>query len=572
MSLNKESEYSKHIKEVIRSDPRNTIQNKEWRVCNLYYIITKRGQKEIFKPNKAQAAFLKLIPIYYRFVILKARQLGFTTLLNIWALDEILFSENKEALIIAQALKVADEIFDRKVKFALDNFPIALNHLRQEKANSKAKKFSRENGSVSSISVSNTARSGTFHVVHVTEVAELFYQYPKKAQEFISGTLPAIPMDGKLFLESTAQGMSGYFYDTFRESMDNIENIGTEMSKAMPYPVFFNWRWDEMELSQIKETIPISAMENKHLDFGEYQIEHGLSDIEITYYYQKYLMLGKDVYKLNNQYPTTPEEAFAASGQSYFSSKRMYHFFQKTVEPDRYDLFDNELHKSDTGVVQVWKLPVPGRSYVIGGDTAEGLSSGDASVLSVVDAHSKDIVAIYHAKESPYEFARDAFQLAKIYNNALLGIESNKDGLYVNETVMRLGYENMYYREELDDITKQTSKSIGWRTTRDTRDYALASLKTAFNNQDNWVQKPLLEEMLKFIRNQKGKPEAVYGSHDDIVMATAIAYAILNNNHFNVQNNKKEKNYSAMALAFGEITVEEWIKHNNLVDITVIQQ
>ena len=42
----------------------------------------------------------------------------------------------------------------------------------------------------------------------------------------------------------------------------------------------------------------------------------------------------------------------------------------------------------------------------------------------------------------------------------------------------------------------------------------------------NFNDKETLEEMLVFVRNEKGRPEAQEGCHDDLVMALAIAYYI----------------------------------------------
>ena len=557
--------HEKWVSETLKKNP-ELIEDKKWRMDNLYYIITKKGEKNLFRMNKAQADFFELSKRFYRFIILKSRQLGFTTFIVLWIFDEILFNKNKEAAIIAHTKDDAVEIFDRKVAFARNNLPGSIKFALAITTDSAKKlKITRKDGSTSTFLVTNSARSGTFHYVHATELAELFIKYPKKALEFVKGTIPAIPMDGgRLFIESTANGMAGYFYDTFTEGYKMRDDFTRGMSKAIPYPVFYNWQWDEMDMEAVDEDIPVDKMQvNSDIDWAGYKAEHNLSDREITYYYLKWLSLKRDVNSLRQQYPTTAEEAFGASGRTYFSQSRMYDFYQNVHGYERFKVVDDRdtqkpiLIPDPKGPLYVWKKLQPNKKYVIGGDVAEGLADGDWSVLSIVDEETHDLVGIYHCHEEPYDFAHSANRVGRIYNNALLAIESNKDGLYVNDTLLRMSYPNLYYREEQDDAVKAISRKVGWRTTSITRPYALAAMNTAFNNQDYWVHKILLEEMLAFLRNSRDKPEALAGKHDDIVMATSIAYGVLENKPKKDEKNDKPKDNSYLAWVYGEIEFHE---------------
>src|SRR6185295_4737965 len=108
-------EHNDKVTEALVQDP-ELIKNKRWRMDNLYWIITKDGKKVPFQMNRAQLHFFEnylSIPgkIYHRHVVLKARQLGFTTFIDLFILDEILFNTNKEGLIIAHKVQDATEIF-----------------------------------------------------------------------------------------------------------------------------------------------------------------------------------------------------------------------------------------------------------------------------------------------------------------------------------------------------------------------------------------------------------------------------------------------------------------------------
>lgn len=116
------------------------------------------------------------------------------------------------------------------------------------------------------------------------------------------------------------------------------------------------------------------------------------------------------------------------------------------------------------------------------------------------------------------------------YNNAYIGIEVNKDGLWVNTELFKQGYPNLYFREAIDNITNKVSAQVGFRTDEKTRPYILSELqRMLYNNSEIWTNRDFLEECLTFVRNRVGRPEAMSGKHDDEIMATAIAYEIRRN-------------------------------------------
>ena len=116
--------------------------------------------------------------------------------------------------------------------------------------------------------------------------------------------------------------------------------------------------------------------------------------------------------------------------------------------------------------------------------------------------------------------------LGKYYNNALEGIESNFDTFPIKE-LERIGYKKQYVRMKEDTYTGKTVKAYGFRTDRITRPLILSELQAIVNDNIELINdKDTLEEMLVFVRNEKGRPEAQEGCHDDLVMALAIAYYI----------------------------------------------
>jgi hypothetical protein len=563
--------HNEKIVEMLTENP-SLIKDQSWRLENLYWIITKDGQKEVFSMNRAQRHFydnyLKTERPHHRHVILKSRQLGFTTFIDLYILDSILFSPNKEGLIVAHKVEDATQIFDKKIDFAIRNMATDVKDAFFKINQRSARKiqividYGPEMGSTSSIAVSVSGRSGTYHLVHISEFAKMCAAYPKRAEEVERGTFPTVPFDGFIFIESTAEGMAGRFYEIFQQNWIGREKITPQLSQVQFMPHFYNWQYDDMEMKKIYECVPTDKMEVCEIDWASYQEEHNLTDKEITYYYMKWLQFGgknsPDAIKsLMQEYPTTHEEAFLSTGQTYFSTAKVAKLLQEATPGVRGELGATEdgkvnFHQVSSGSLEVFKHPEVGVKYVIGGDTAEGLAHGDAQVLYVINHKTEECDAIYRSQVAPDELATEAYKLGKYYNWALMGIEVNKDGLWVNDALEKMGYLNLYYRKVFDDITQKVTKFFGWKTSSATRPFALAALKAVFFRKDRGFPAQLLNEMLTFIRNMKGKPKAMDKKHDDCILAAAIGYAILQEQGKYVDDSQAGEGTSHMKLIFGE--------------------
>ena len=564
----------KHNEAVVQALIANPdlIDDKRWRIDNLYWIITKSGTKELFAMNRAQLHFFEnyLIgdEIYHRHCVLKSRQLGFTTFIDLWILDEILFNTNREGLIIAHTQKDATEIFDRKIDFAIRNMCDEIKQGAFKLVKNSAKKiqvvvdYGPEEGSTSSINVSGSARSGTFYYVHISEFAKLCATYPRVAAEVETGTFPAVPFDGFIFIESTAEGMAGRFYEIFNEGWRNKDKINPMKSRVMFMPHFYNWQYDDSEMKKITETIPTKEMDICEIDWEEYKQQHNLTDVEITYYYMKWLQMGGKnstdaIHKLHQEFPTTPEEAFLSTGQTYFPTAQVFEMMQKAEAGTRGELTANEkgdvtFQEFSGGDLEIFEKPEQGQRYFIGGDTAEGLAHGDSQILYVLKHQTEECVAVYKSNVPPDEFIHIAYNVGKYFNWALLAVESNKDGLWINDGLDKLGYVNLYYRKSFDDITKNITKFFGWKTTSTTRPFALAALKAVFLRKNTGFPQVILNEMITFLRNAKGKPEALAGKNDDVVMAASIAYSVMQEHGAYESTSSSNESFSMAKAMYGE--------------------
>lgn len=506
---------------------------KLFRMESLYFIITKRGTKTLFTLNRAQRHFsenyLLLDKPFYRHFILKSRQLGFTTYISLWNLDYIIFNPNKEAGTMAHTQMDAKEIFNRKVKYALQNlYPCVRDILKTNQDRAGKVEFSYPDGSISSMTVTSSmaGRGATFHAFHISEIAKLFATFPERANEIYVSLLPALPIDAFCFTETTAQGF-GIVRDRFMKQWEHRDLITPELSKVEEVSHFYNWTWDDSEMEMIEDIIPVSLMKECELDWAEYQKEHNLTDRQLTYYYMKWVQMGEDFDKLRQEFPTTHLEAFLSSGSNYFSLNRIAKFLDKCDDKyTRYSFINDEFIKDDRGDLYIYEDVRPGRNYVIGADVAEGLEGRDYTV-AIVLGYDKQVKALYRGYIEPDDFANLLKILGKRFNTAMLAIEFNKDGNWVNTEVRNSGYPNIYVRTVIDDITKEPTRQYGWLTNKKNRDFMLGEAKKHFNSTEMINCKPLLEEMLTFVRDKRGKPQAASGKHDDVVVSFCIAIAVL---------------------------------------------
>lgn len=327
------------------------LKDKTWRINHLYKIRNKKGELIQFKLNRAQADFQ--VKKWNRNLILKSRQLGFTTYESIDSLDDTLFTPNMDALMIAHNLEAGESIFTKKISFAWEKLPPVIKALYTvDNKTSKTLKFDFGHKGFSSLAVDTSGRSGTYQRLHVTELADISKKYPKKVPEIIEGTIPAVPTTGRVDIESTSQGASGEFFDMFIEAWERGEPKSPMEYKAH----FYNWTWDDDELNAIV-AIPISDMQESE-KFKNYALKHNLNPQQITYYYYKWLSLNKKWNSLKREYPTTPEEAFDAVSEGTYYGEQIGYMEQNGqigVYP-----FDRALK-----VHTVWDLGV-GKNLVVG--------------------------------------------------------------------------------------------------------------------------------------------------------------------------------------------------------------
>lgn len=286
-----------------------------WRLNNLYFVINEDGKRVRFKLRWAQRKLLQ--EAWYCNIILKARQLGFTTFIDILALDLCLFTDNFEAAIIAHKKEDAEKIFRRKIKYPYDNLPDFLREARILTTESKSQLSWSNN---STISVSTSIRSGTVQFLHISEHGKICKEFPGKAEEIKTGSLNAIHAGCLVFIESTAEGRQGDFYD-FCKTAQDLALSGKPLTK-LDYKFHFYpwWRHPNYKFSNTDTALVTFTQEDDRY-FAELETKIGrlLSPNRRAWYVKK---REKMTDKMKQEFPGTPDEAFESSVQgAYYASE-----------------------------------------------------------------------------------------------------------------------------------------------------------------------------------------------------------------------------------------------------------
>lgn len=279
-----------------------------WRINNLYYIIDKNGLKKKFKLNWAQNELYH--NMWYCNIILKARQLGLSTFVGLLFLDRCFFNSNVSAGIIAHTREDAEKLF-RRIKYAYDNLPEELKSARKATIDS-ARELQFNNGSI--LRVGTSMRGSTLQYLHISEFGKICAHYPDKAREIITGSLNTIAPGQYVFIESTAEGSGGYFYELCKES----QRIEKEKLKLTPLDwkfFFFPW-WKDPSYSLAEYVEPQGHLKDYFQKLDSIGIN--LSGAQIAWYCKKYKTQEDDMLR---EYPSTPDESFQGSASGLFYGK-----------------------------------------------------------------------------------------------------------------------------------------------------------------------------------------------------------------------------------------------------------
>lgn len=277
-----------------------------WRLNNLYKVIDEQGRGAPFQMNWAQEALFS--DLHNQNLILKARQLGFTTFIQLLMLDACMFNSDIRAGTIAHTREDAEAFFQDKVKWPYEQLPDGLKAVNPATEDSARRLSFRNN---SSLRVGTSLRSGTFQYLHVSEYGKLCAKYPEKAREVKTGAFNTVHPGQMIFVESTAEGQEGEFYEMVQAARA-MQEQGKE-----PGPLdfkFFFFPWYQHPGYVLDPTGVV--MTDKQED---YFTKLGVSREQAAWYVKKLVQQKSD---MKREFPSTPEEAFEAAIEgAYFADQ-----------------------------------------------------------------------------------------------------------------------------------------------------------------------------------------------------------------------------------------------------------
>lgn len=528
------------------------------------------AQREAGKPERA--------------IVLKARQLGFSTDVQAMFIQRCTLTPYMAALTVAHDLDTAGKLFDigNRVYHNLPDDPRlkpALTHERDSKGGLKYMQW--VNGSNYDVETAGDIRGGrgqTPFLLHLSEIG--WYD----RLDGLDGLLNGVPYEpgSCIIWESTARGRN-HFERHWNESVQGLTGYTT---------VFIPWQ-DDPDYS-----LPFDSIEDREAfeasigqgEIGEDEpmlIERFGLTLEQLHWRRFKIRadLRGDVQKFKQEYPAYPEEAFLATGRNVFSITYTSRVLGRIEERDkRAELGEipapkvgilretaTKTKRTREGTIDVpiavefvpveatgfnrhvhpmWHIfedPVPqqppeglGRDeqpiflpgqYVEGVDVAGDetvTSTGDTAwdAIQIIEHASQRQVARWRGRLDSHELLHQAILGAVYFNNAVLApeITGGYGGPIATGAWRRYGYPNVYRRTKIDGQNDKTADLYGWDTNTQTRPELIAWLEQQLaEGTDGIVDWLTADELTSFVYNEKGKPVPDVDHFSDLIMALMIA-------------------------------------------------
>lgn len=571
-------------------------------LIEMAFLVVDKNQKTVpFFLNDVQRKFLNRINkakdnynagnrTHLYFLLLKGRQQGFTTFITAYQLAIAITTENFSGYTLADSTENATDIFEDKAKYVYDMLPPLLKP--EEKFNTRRELHFQNKDStglnsrwrINTAGNKDAGRSKTIFFFHGSEGA-----FWKDMKTSLGGLMEALTKNCIAIIETTANGYNAY--KDLWDADNNWENLFFEWWETPEYRLNLGNKRKSF-VRDVNNSVPSEDVQSEMWCFNRckwLREEKKLSWEQIYWYYNKWKDKGE---LLLQEYPCTPEEAFLASGRSYFSVEnitRQLAFerkmqlklpvirgdfeYQYDTDPFTMDkIIDNSsirFYENVNGAVHIFIKPADGKPYGIGADTAG--DGSDRNIAQVIDRTGEQQAILLIDKDEDL-FAEQMYCLGHYYNWALTSVETNYSTHPVKVLVER-GYPNVYIREQApDSFTGALYNKYGFNTSKANRNSILGDLRTLVRENVEMIHDiNTLKEMLSFITNDKGKPEAEEGKHDDTVMAYAIGLVLRDQLTLRVEKSIKElKGYNTRSeledMGYSEYEIKKYLDSQRIYD------
>jgi len=538
-----------------------------------------------------------------RYIVLKARQMGLSTVIEALCYWWTTTHKNIKSVIIAHESEASSNLYTMFKRYFDNSHPYF--QPRRKYNNKKELVFDVDDNIKEEYKAQNKpapglgseiktlvakegkGRSATIHFFHGSEVA-----FWEAKADVVSSAVQAVPMHKNTFafLESTANGVGGYFYDEWQ-----FAKKGESSFK----PLFFAWH----EHSEYEIDEPAGLLNEEELElieiFKEKDYPEDSWDRKIVWRRMKMKDFRSDPKKFYQEYPKDDMEAFLSSGRPKFDTKMLVNlenyamkwtkahgqrFGSVVANPDtdskeKYIFVEAEVQfqDQDPTPLKVWALPNPENKqekFVVAVDVSEGKlnvesnkKENDYSVIDVTRVSDLQTVARWRGHIDPDMLGDIVFALGTFYNNALVGVEINNHGLTTVQKLRNRFYRNLYMRQTSEEHQfQERTATMGWQTNKKTKPLIINQLATALREGDIVdLDIVFIRECITYIVDDQGHTNAQEGMFDDTVMAKAIAIELANYTHLsadiakqNIQKPiKRNKNASTSTTSLESIAAGE---------------
>lgn len=510
------------------------------------------GTLVTFRPNPIQAGYLdEILPDWrndptglrgWRDIILKGRQFGMSTLImGLFFLDTVQ-TPYTTTVIIAHDGPTTEKMFETMTRF-YNNLPEDRKPITRYK--SRRELYFRDIESTIFVGQAGSTSFGAGLTINHALCSEV-PRWPN-AELLMPAINEAVPDSGNLVLESTARGVGNYFHKEWQKAY--VERDSIYKPKFFFWGNFPDYRIDPDVYKQRKLEVPDVAQEyyreGPNKEEALLKDKLGLDDAQMAWRRWKMKSLG-DTFP--QEYPTTPDEAFMTSGKPFFNNVYLNALLIAMQGPESNAIPSEQIEypehfpliKERAEELQVFKLPMRDRFFVMGVDTAEGLTGAgdrDYHSIHIFDTIDWEEYAHWHGRIGNTEFGQLCAQLGWWYNFALVGIERNNHGHAVIQSakdiafypVMEEGQRNgIYTHEEYDTKTKTKSRRPGWPSNVKTNPIALSFLKKGIHEGLMTVHsRETISELMTFVHLKDEKVGGEKGCHDDRVSSLRIVAYLL---------------------------------------------
>jgi len=445
------------------NDPRFYLEN----FCKIKGKEGKGLLPFILKP--AQLDIFNTIQRNNRVIIMKARQIGFSTAVTGYLYHTTITSEGVTSAIVGYNNDLTAELLD-KIKTFYSTTP---NEFKPTiHYNSKFEiSFPKVDSKILVLpSTENVGRGYTIHNALLTELP-----FWEKAEEKIVTLEASVPVSGKIIVESSPGAVGDYFHRMWVSENGYIKKE-------------YGWWWNytEEEIETIRK-----RMNNPR--------------------------------KFNNNYALE----FLISGRAVFTQEAINEQRKGILKiGDKVKLDDGSEHiVREEENFRIYKPAQPKHFYVLGADCSEGVTGGDYSVAVVIDRTNGEEVGFWRGHIAPDKFGKVLDKWGRYYNNALMVVEAEAHGNVVLNILKQLLYPSLYFRpSRFDTIGNPWSDKLGWKTTRITRPILIDEFEQSTREHSIQLHsKETVDEMTTFVYNEANNMIAMDSYHDDTIFATAIA-------------------------------------------------